>query len=175
MEYWNIDGHVYCRYAATPPVLNSDMATKYGIKAPSMVEPGQFSGFKAGRNVKLRIVLNGGKLKMTCHGTIDWVGPDSETGQLFVGFGNLSLTDEEFEILQRGFSAQPTKPVEFSESVRSKAVEAETVQVSAEAKEIRRLKVVNFPVSVIDLIDAHRGETSFSDFVVEAVRAYVKR
>jgi hypothetical protein len=175
MEYRNIDGNVYCRYASTPPVLNSDMATAYGIKAPCLVEPGEFSGFKAGRNVKLRIALDGGSRKMTCHGTIDWVGPDVESGQIFVGFGNLSLSDEEFVMLQKCFADQPAKPVEFGESVRDKAREAETIEISDQAREIKRMKVVNFPVSVIDLIDAHRQETPFSDFVVSAVREYVKR
>lgn len=175
MEYRNIDGNVYCRYASTPPVLNSDMALVYGIKTPCVVEPGEFSGFKAGRNVKLRIALNGGTQKMTCHGTIDWIGPDVETGLIFVGFGNLSLSDEEFVVLQQSFADRPAKPVEFGESVRDKAIEAETVRISAEAREIKRMKVVNFPVSVIDLIDARRGEMSFSEFVVSAVREYVKR
>ena len=37
-----------------------------------------------------------------------------------------------------------------------------------------RLKAVNFPVSIIEAIDEKRGHVSFSEFVINAVRAYLK-
>ena len=103
MDYKHIDGLVYSRYASTPPVINSDLAHQYGIKVPCNVEPGQFSGFEVGKNVKLRLVVAGGAKKITCHAKIDWVQKEESTDEYYVGFGNLSLTDEEFQVLQSSF------------------------------------------------------------------------
>ena len=175
MLYKNLDGHVYCRYALTPPIINSDKAFKYGIRVPWLGEPGQFSGPDLGRNVKLRLVVDGGKRKMTCHGKIDWFEPEQNTGQMFVGFGSLSLTDTEFAVLERNLVEGPGKTFEFGVQVRDKALDAETVTVSDEAREIMRLTAVNFPVSIIEEIDMKRGETRFSEFVTQAVREYLKR
>jgi hypothetical protein len=174
MEYKNIEGSVFSRQALSPPIINSELASEYGIQAPCLVEPGQYSGPEVGRSVKLRIVVNGGTKKMTCHGTIDWVRPDG-TGTYHVGFGNLSLSDEEFKILTRYFTTGSEIPVEFVPRLREKAPEADPVVVTEVAQEILRYKAVHFPVSVIELIDEHRGEDSFSEFVTKAVRMYVKQ
>lgn len=174
MEYKNIDGAVYSRYALSPPIINSEFASEYGIQAPCLIEPGQYSGPEAGRNVKLRIVVNRGTKKMTCHGTIDWVQSD-ESGTYHVGFGNLSLSDEEFKILTPHFVTGSKIPVEFVPRVREKAPKADPVVVTTVAQEILRYKAVHFPVSVIELIDEHRGEDSFSEFVTKAVRSYIKQ
>lgn len=175
MDYVHIDGQVYSRYASTPPVINSSMALKYGIQGPCLVEPGSFSGFEVGRNVKLRLVIDGGSKKMTCHATIDWVKKDEDSGQWMIGFGRMSLTEEEFRILEESFVEKPHKVVEFGTSVRDKAREAVTITGTDKVKEIMRLKAVNFPVSVIEAIDENRGDTSFSEFVAKAVRAYVRK
>lgn len=176
MEYKHIDGSVYSRYASSPPVINSNLAWKYGLQVPCPVEPGQYPQFEVGKNVKLRLVVEADKKKMTCHGMIDWVEKDEETGLCMVGFGHLSLTDDEFQILARSFSDRAEKPLEFGARVRDKAPEAEPVVLTSdEAKEIMRLKAVNFPVSVIEAIDENRGEIPFSQFVTDAVRAYVKK
>ena len=37
-----------------------------------------------------------------------------------------------------------------------------------------RLKAVNFPVSIIEAIDQKRGHVSFSEFVTNAVRKFLK-
>lgn len=175
MEYKHIDGSVYSRYASSPPVINSSLAWKYGVQVPCPLEPGSYSHFEVGSNVKLRLVINGGKKKMTCHGMIDWVEKDEATGACMVGFGHLSLTEEEFRVLERSFSDRSEIPLVFGQTVRDKAREAEPVIVTSdEAREIMRLKAVNFPVSVIEAIDEHRGETPFSEFITEAVRAYMR-
>ncbi len=174
MDYKHIDGLVYSRYASTPPVINSDLAFRYGIKVPCTVEPGQFSGFEAGRNVKLRLVVAGGAKKITCHAKIDWVKRDESTDELYVGFGNLSLTDEEFQVLQDNFVEDKGRVLEFGVRVRDRAKEAKPVVVSNKAREIMRLKAVNFPVSIIEGIDEKRGNVSFSEFVTNAVREYLK-
>jgi hypothetical protein len=175
MEYKSIDGPVYSRHALSPPIINSEMGTKYGIKAPCMLEPGQYTGIEAGNNVKLRLVLDGGEKRITCHGKIDWVKSDKATGRWYVGFGSLSLSDDEFRLLERNFVEQTEKPVEFVRKVRDKAAEAETVVVVDTIREIMRYKAVKFPVSVIEAIEIMREDTPFSEFVVNAVRAYVKK
>ena len=174
MDYKSIDGTVFSRYAASPPVINSDLAWKYGIQVPCNIEPGQYSGFTAGRSVKLRLVIAEGKQKMTCHAQIDWVEKDQKTGQCMVGFGHLSLTEEEFRVLENFFSDRPEKPLEFSDTVRDKARDAVSIVGTNTAREIMRLKAVNFPVSVIEAIDEHRGDIPFSEFVTKALRAYLK-
>jgi len=175
MEYRHLDGYVYCRSASTPPVINSAFALRYGIQVPFRPEPGQFSRLEVGRNVKLRLVIEGGSKKMTCHAKIDWVQRDEATDQWLVGFGQLSLTDEEFRFLEPSFVEKSDKVLEFAVSVREKAREAEPVVWTDTAREIMRLKAVNFPVSVIEAIDENRGALTFSEFVTEAVRAFIKR
>ena len=175
MEYKHIDGLVYSRHALTPPIINSDTALKYGIQVPCSVAPGQYAGPNVGANVKLRLLVDNGTRRMTCHARVDWVKTDPDTGECLVGFGSLSLTDEEFRVLERNFSDQPRELLEFGTSVRDKAADAETVRVSSRAQEIMRLKAVNFPVSVIEAIDENRGTTPFSEFVTTAVREYLKR
>ena len=97
-----------------------------------------------------------------------------ETDKLYVGFGNLSLTDEEFQVLQDSFVEDKGKVLEFGVRVRDRAKEAKPVVVSNKAREIMRLKAVNFPVSIIEGIDEKRGNVSFSEFVTNAVREYLK-
>jgi hypothetical protein len=175
MEYKHLSGAVYSRYASSPPVINSSLAWQYGIQVPCPLEPGSYSHFEVGSNVKLRLVIDGGKKKMTCHGMIDWVEKDEATGGCMVGFGHLSLTDDEFRVLEKSFSDRSERPLELVERVRDKAPGAEPVIMATDqAREIMRLKAVNFPVSVIEAIDENRGEIPFSEFVTEAVRAYVR-
>ncbi|HMK37624.1 MAG TPA: hypothetical protein VK463_21305 [Desulfomonilaceae bacterium] len=174
MEYKSIQGTVYSRSALSPPVINSSSALKYGIRVPCMAEPGQYSGLEVDGNVKLRMVVDQGKKKMTCHAKVDWIEQDERSGQAYVGFGSLSLSSEEFALLLRNIAAEPGQPLQFGASVRDKAPEAEAVLVSETAKEIMRLKAVNFPVSIIEEVDEKRGEVPFSEFVVAAVKQYLK-
>ncbi|MBM3300322.1 MAG: hypothetical protein FJY85_10245 [Deltaproteobacteria bacterium] len=174
MEYKHVDGTVYSRYASSPPVINSQYAYRFGIQVPCPVEPGQYSQFNVGNNVKLRFLLEEGRKKMTCHGIIDWVEKDEKTGQCVVGFGHLSLTDEEFRVLEESFTEKSDRPLEFGEPVRAKGAEAVAVTETDQVREIMRLKAVNFPVSVIEAIDENRGDVPFSDFVTLAVRQYIK-
>lgn len=175
MEYKSIDGSVFSRQASSPPVINSTMATKLGIKAPCVTEPGQYGGIEVGNNVKLRLLIDGGKKKITCHGVIDWVKFDKATAKYYIGFGSLSLSDAEFRILERNFVEEAEKPVEFVRKIREMAAEAESVVVADAAGEIKRHKAVDFPVSVIESVDIMRGDTPFSEFVVNAVRGYIKK
>jgi hypothetical protein len=170
MEYKTVEGSVYSRYALTPPVINSDLALKYGLRVPSTIEPGQYSQLEAGRNVKLRLVVNDGKTKMTCHGRIDWVGKDETTGQTYVHFGCLSLTDHEFEVLAWNFVEKVDKPLEFGVRVRDYGKEAETVRFDNDAKEITRMAAVAFPLSVYEAIDEKRGAVPFSEFVANVLK-----
>jgi hypothetical protein len=174
MEYRSIEGPVFSRQAASPPVINSAMAPKLGIKAPCMTEPGEYGWIEAGNNVKLRLVVDGGEKRITCHGKIDWVKFDEATGKCYVGFGSLSLSDEEFRILERNFVEETEEPVEFVRTVREKAADLKSVVAADDSIEIMRHKAVNFPVSVIEAIDIMRGDTPFSEFVVNSVRAYAK-
>lgn len=175
MDYKSINGTVYSRFADSPPIINTELAWKYGIQVPCAVEPSHYSGFSVGRNMKLRLVFAKGKKKMTCHAQIDWIEKDQETGQCMVGFGHLSLTEAEFRVLENYFTDRPETPLEISESIRDKGREAASVVGTDIAHEIMRLKAVNFPVSVIEAIDEHRGETGFSEYVTNAVRSYMKR
>jgi hypothetical protein len=175
MEYKYIEGPVFSRLAASPPIINSVMATKLGIKAPFMPEPGEYGWIEPGSNVKLRLVVDDGEKRITCHGKIDWVEFDQATGKRYVGFGSLSLSDKEFRILERNFVGETEKPVEFVRTVREKAADLQSVVSANDAGEIMRHKAVNFPVSVIETIDIMRKDTPFSEFVVNAVRAYVKK
>ena len=130
MEYKSIGGPIFSCQALSPPVINSAMATKLGIKAPCMTEPGQYTGFEAGNNVKLRLVVDGGEKRLTCHGVIDWVKFDEATANCYIGFGSLSLSDEEFRVLQRNLVEESDKPVEFVRDVREKGAELECVVVA---------------------------------------------
>jgi hypothetical protein len=173
MEYKSIPGPVFSRTALSPPVINSSLALQFGLRVPCVASPGQFSGLQEGVNVKLRMVVDRGTKKMTCHAKVDWIKEDSP-GTTFVGFGSLSLSDEEFAVLLRDFAKEPGSRLEIGERVRDKAPEVEPLLISDTAREIMRLKAVNFPVSVIEEIDAHRGSTTFSEFVVHAVRQSLK-
>lgn len=175
MEYKTIEGPVFLRQAASPPIINSAMATKLGVKAPCITEHGKYTGIQVGSNVKLRLVVDGGERRITCHGKIDWVKFDEATAKCYIGFGSLSLSDEEFRILERNFVEETEMPVEFVRTVREKAADLENIVTAGADVEIMRLKAVNFPVSVIEAIDIMRGDTPFSEFVVNAVRAYVKK
>ncbi len=175
MEYKGIDGPVFSRRALSPPIINSSMANEFGLKASCSMEPGQYVGLETGANVKLRLLLNHGKRKITCHGVIDWIKFDESRGKHYIGFGSLSLSDKEFHILERNFVEEPDEPVEFVQKIREKARDVESAVALDEAAEIMRHKAVNFPVSVIDAIEAARGDTPFSAFVVDAVRTYLDK
>ena len=175
MEYKSIEGPVFSRQAFSPPVINSAMANKLGVKAPCMTGAGQYGWIEPGENVKLRLVVDDGEKRITCHGKIDWVKLDEVTGKCYVGFGSLSLSDEEFRILGRNFVEETEMPVEFVRTVREQAADLESVVAADDTVEIMRHKAVKLPVSVIESIDIMRGDTPFSEFVVNAVRAYVKK
>jgi hypothetical protein len=175
MEYRFLAGEVHSRKALTPPVINSGLAHRYGVQVQSVVEPTAYTGFTQGQNVKLRLLVDGGSRRMTCHAQIDWIKKDETSGMHLVGFGQLSLTDDEFHILQRNFGDGPTVALNFGGKVREKGLDAEPVAVSHEATEIMRFKAINFPISVIEEIDEHRGDVSFSEFVTTAVRKYIRQ
>ena len=101
MEYRHVNGPVYCCYAFTPPTINSEFARRFGIQAPSTVE------LQVGSNVKLRMLLEDRKKKLTCRAVVDWVQEDETTGEFKIGLSHLSLTDEEFRLLMRSFVEAP--------------------------------------------------------------------
>ena len=93
MEYKHVKGRVFSAYAFTPPVVKSDLAHAYGIEALSSVH------LNRGSNVKLKIVLDHRSKRMTCHAVVDHVTTDKSSGAYAVAFGQLSLPNDEFEIL----------------------------------------------------------------------------
>jgi hypothetical protein len=176
MEYRALNGPVYCRYAVTPPIINSNTAYEVGVLAPVDVDlqAGSHIELKEGTNVKLRMVLDNRTKRMTCHAKIDWMTKDESTGKYTVGFGQLSLSDDEFQVLLKNTSNKPGEYVVFGESVREQGAEASPVTTVEDRQEITRAKAVTMPVSVIEAIDNSRGKVPFSEFVVTAVKAYLK-
>ncbi|MFC1835365.1 hypothetical protein ACFL2Q_11625 [Thermodesulfobacteriota bacterium] len=168
MEYRPVNGPVYCRYAGTPPIINSKLAELFGIESQSPVE------LEQGSNVKLRIILEGERKRLTCHATVDWVIEDESSGDFRIGMSNLSLTEPEFEVLVRNFSDRPTGSLQFGPSVRVQDHDTEPVAISGEFKEITRIKAVTLPVSLIESIDMKRRDMPFSEFVTKGLRHYLK-
>ena len=168
MDYKKIKGHVACRYAFTPPVINCDLARRYGVEINSEVD------LEADSNVKLRIVLADGTKRMTCHAKIDWVKKDPD-GEFKVGIGSLSLTDHEFETLIEHVDDRTDRTLEFGDTVRETASHASPVLVDDDDRDIYRVKAVELPVRLIDKIDESRDGVSFSEFVARAIEEYANR
>lgn len=174
MEYKAVNGKVYSRYAMMPPVINSDLAYKYGIRVPSVLEPSQYSQLETGKDVKLRLIVNDGKIKLTCHGKIDWVGTSKIDGNTYVHIGNLSLSTEEFKVLADYFSDRAELPIEFGVRLRDYGKNAESINFSQDSKEIMRMIAVSFPLKMFDAIDEIRGDVPFSEFVVNTLKKSIK-
>lgn len=177
MEYKHVNGPVYCRFALTPPIINSPRAYEYGIEAPSMIDlqAGSYMGLKEGENVKLRMLLEGRSKRMTCHAKIDYVVEEESEGRARVGFSHLSLSDEEFGVLMENFIEEPVAPLEVTERVEDKGIEAKPVTEADLLFGATRVKAVTFPVDLIEEIDAKRGQVPFSEFVALAVREHLER
>lgn len=174
MEYKHVDGPVYCRYAATPPIVNSELANTYGIEARSFVE------LEEGKNVKVNILLENRTKRMTCHGKVAWMKRDETAGGAFdqrwiVGLSHLSLTDDEFQVLLANFVEAPLCPIEFREKVRDTEWGTTPVTFPGREELVVRVKAVTMPVSLIDEIDSKRGDVPFSQFVSTAVKEYLKK
>ncbi len=175
MEYRHVNGPVYCRFANTPPIVNSPLAEQFGIEAPIEVDMDVVGcdTLKSGTDVKLRLVLDGRTKQMTCHAKIDYVLKDETAGKIKIGFGRLSFSDKEFQKLTESFAEEACEPVEITERVTDKGLEARPVSQELDLSEATRIKAVTFPVALIDAIDATRGDTPFSAFVAEAVRQHI--
>jgi hypothetical protein len=176
MEYRHVNGPVYCRFAKTPPILNSEFAIRFGIEAFSEFDAAVVGtdSLKNGTDVKLRLLLNDRGQQMTCHAKIDYVVKDDATGECRIGFGSLSFSDQEFGILMESFTDLPSAPLELTGSVRTKGIDAMPVTSEPKLAEATRIKAITFPVILIDEIDLRRGETPFSEFVAAAVREYLQ-
>jgi hypothetical protein len=168
MEYKHLQGQAYCRYASTPPIINSPLAYEYGIEIQSMMD------LEQGRNVKLRVVLEDRSKRMTCHARIDYVHRDESIGQWRVGFSNLSLNDVEFRLLLQSLVDKSERVLEFADTVRDKGVDVPPVTEWENLARISRMKAVKLPVSLIEEIDMKRGEVPFSEFVIMALEDYLK-
>ncbi len=169
MEYKHVNGQAYCRYAATPPIINSPLADQYGVEVFSPVS------VEEGRYVKLRVVLQDRPGRITCHARIDYAKRVESGNHYRVGFSHLSLTDDEFRLLLQSFVDASERVLELTETVRDKGKEAPPVTEMEGLEKITRIKAVTLPVSLIEEIDLKRGDESFSDFVVKALRDYTKR
>ena len=175
MEYRNVNGPVYCRFALTPPIINSPRASEYGIEAPSLIDlhAGSHLTLKEGSNVKIRMLLDNRSKRMTCHAKIDYVVRDEVRGETKVGLGQLSLSDAEFGVLMENFTNEPVEPLEVTERVEDKGTEAKPVTQAELMLGTTRIKAVTFPVDLIDEIDANRGDVPFSEFVANAIKTYL--
>ncbi len=172
MRYKYVTGPVYCRYAATPPIINSMLADEYGIEARSFVE------LEQGRNVKVRLLLENRTKRMTCHAKVAWVKRDETAGGAFderwiVGLSPLSFSDAEFEVLLKSLVEAPECPLEVRDRVRDAEGESSPVRFPGKEEQVLRVKAVTMPVSLIDEIDSERGDVPFSEFVTAAVREYL--
>ena len=173
MRYKYVTGPVYCRYASTPPIINSELAEEYGIEARSFVE------LEQGRNVKVTILLENQSKRMSCHAKVAWVKWDETAGGAFderwiVGLNHLSLTNEEFVVLLENLVEEPECPLELRDRVRDMAGKSIPVTFPGKEEQVTRIKAVTMPVNLIDEIDSKRGDVPFSQFVTTAIRAYLK-
>jgi len=170
MKYVHVDGLVYCRFAQTPPVVNSGIASDYGIEAEVGAKTQYGPVFDEGKNVKLRLILDNRTKRMTCHGKVDWVRDNPDTGERRIGLSQLSLSDDEFRMLLDHSSEKPKARLKFTESVRHEVEETVPIIRGADERVIMRIKAVELPVELIELIDEKRGATPFSEFVTEVLR-----
>jgi hypothetical protein len=166
---------VYCRFALTPPIINSARAHEYGIEAPSEIDLQVASNgtLKEGTNVKIRMLLQNRSKRMTCHAKIGYLLRDEAKGETRVGFDHLSLSDTEFGVLMDNFTEEPVEPLEVTERLEDKGAEAKPVTQAELVLETTRIKALTFPIDLIEEIDSRRGEVPFSEFVARAVKAYL--
>jgi hypothetical protein len=176
MEYRHVNGPVYCRFALTPPIINSPRASEYGIEAPSLIDlqAGSNLTLKEGTNVKIRMLLENRSKRMTCHAKIDYVVRDDLKAETRVGLSHLSLADAEFDVLLENFTDEPVELLEVTERIEDKGVEARPVTEAEVFLETTRIKAVTFPIGLIEEIDSRRGEVPFSEFVTRAVKAFLR-
>jgi len=173
MKYGKIDGPVYCRYAKTLPVVNSDMALEYGIQARLGIRAQHGLTIEVGKPVKLRMVFDNRKKRMTCHAFVDWVEEEA-SGEFRVGFSRLSLSRDEFKVLLNTLSDWPDAEGIFGDTVRWATDDTVPVTTGDDAEEIVRDKAVTMPVGLIEKIDEKRGEIPFSKFVVKVLNEYLE-
>jgi hypothetical protein len=164
---------VYGRYAKTPPIINSTEAYKYGLEFLAGTKSQYGPVYEEGRHIKLRIVLDNRTKRFTCHGTIDHVEILKGSGEYKLGVSHLSLSDEEFELLKEFSVDTPLQSILFVSSVREAPSDAQPVVSDKDQKEIKRIKAVTLPVSLIESIDDQRGSTPFSEFMVEAIKKHI--
>lgn len=173
MKYGSVAGPVYCRYARTAPIINSDLAHQYGIEARVGSRTQHAFKLEEGKNVKLRMILEERTRRMTCHARIDWVRKDEATGEYRLGLSHLSLSDDEFGVLLNNFVDEPTDSLAIVDTVRRDTEQTAPVVTGEGEKVIMRDKAVSMPVELIERIDETRGELTFSEFVVAAIRAFL--
>ncbi len=171
MKYGHLEGHVYCRYAKTPPIINSNFAEQYGVEASLPATSGSFM-LEEGKTVKLRLVFDNRRKRMTCHAQVDWVKKE-ENGKQLIGFSHLSLSDEEFKVLLNNFAETPQQGFTFGDTVRDGTDDIAPLVKTADAKDITRIKAITIPVGLIEEIDSKRKETPFSEFVIRALKDYL--
>jgi hypothetical protein len=96
-------------------VVNSRIASEYGIEAEVGVKAQYGPIFAEGKSVKLRLILENRTKRMTCHAKVDWVRDDPATGECKVGLGQLSLSDDEFRVLLDNSTEKPYARLKFTE------------------------------------------------------------
>ncbi len=176
MKYGNIDGPILFRFARTAPVINSSHALELGVRAELGYNPDLGQRVDVGRNVKIRMLLAGRTKRMTCHGKVAWIERDEATGRPMVGIHQLSLSDEEFGVLRECFTAEPVAQATLGDSVRLVPDGSEPVVTAfGVTSPITRQKALTLPVALIERIDAERGDTPFSEFVVVALNEHLDR
>ena len=106
---------------------------------------------------------------MTCHAVVDHVTTDESSGTHAVAFGQLSLSNDEFEILLNNCAEEADTKMEFGKTVRHGGVDASPVTEGQAGEEITRVKAINLPVGLIEAIDSKRGDVPFSKYVTMAL------
>lgn len=177
MEYKALDGSIYCRPALTPPIINSEIAKGVGLMAFSDIdlESGGNVPLKPGSNVKLRVILEGGARRITCHAKISGFHKDESSRKTTVFFNQLSLSDSEFHLLLNYMVDDSTPAMEFASTLRPKGLDADPLAPAHYPERITRVKAVTMPVSLIEMIDERRGGMRFSDYVCAAVLSHMNR
>jgi hypothetical protein len=177
MEFKAVDGSIYCRPALTPPITNSEFAPRVGLRARSHIdlESGGNVPLKPGSNVKLRILLDGGAKRMTCHARIHGFERDRGGGATEVYFDELSLSDEEFRLLWNYMRDERGRVFELTDTVRNMGPKASVYPAVVQGQAPARVKAVTIPVSLIERIDEARGSMRFSEFVCKAVSVYLDK
>ena len=175
MKYGHIEGPILFRYARTAPIINSPHALEFGVQAALGFNPELGARIEIGRSVKVRLFLDGHRSHMTCHAKIAWFDRVGGGNTANIGLSHLSLSDDEFSMLFGAFTAEPVTRATFGETVRLTTDDSSPVVRDSREHPILRHKALTLPVLLIERVDEERGDTPFSEFVVQALLDHMEK